>query len=284
MWGCNSPFQVKVVYTPKLVVYGIVFRGDSTVSIRVQTNSRFPIADPDSSKTLDSLSGYISAGSSSTQFPLRSIYRDGLNFLQGIVIANQDEVLSLIVGASGYPSCSATVTVLDSATIYIGDSQTDAELRDPTALVPPSNLNFLVYPSHHTKGIRATLAVVYEGKNESGAADSGEIVLDPTYQTNTTTYLFRNDGNPFHVYFAIRDYQTAYNEAVAKAIGSGGEVDAVVRITQLDAALYDFYSTANGFNDPTTLRTERPIYTNVDGGDGFFGSASDDSLLIPVYP
>ena len=47
--SCNSPFQVKEVYTPQLVVYGIVFRGDSTVRIRVQTDSKNPIANPNQS-------------------------------------------------------------------------------------------------------------------------------------------------------------------------------------------------------------------------------------------
>ncbi len=281
MWGCNSPFQPKVVYSPQLVVYGIVVRDDSTVDIRVQTNSINPIADPNYSPVLDSLCGTISSLSSGEVFPLSTSYSDSLNFLRGRIAAGKNTGLSLVVGAKGFPTCSSHLTVLDSATIYIGDSQTDQELRNP-GVPNATDLKFIIYPSGLTKAIRGILAVEYEGKDSTGRQISGEFDVVPAYQKDTTSYLLRVDGNVFDLTFPIIDYETAYNEAMVAS--GGGQVKAVVRITQLDATLYDFYSTANGFNDPSTLRTERPIFTNISGGLGFLGSASNDSLVIQVYP
>ena len=57
---------------------------------------------------------------------------------------------------------------------------------------------------------------------------------------------------------------------------------AVVHLTQVDVHLYKYYSIANGFQDPYTIRTDGPDYTNVEGGHGVFGAAVADSISITL--
>lgn len=55
---------------------------------------------------------------------------------------------------------------------------------------------------------------------------------------------------------------------------------AVVHLTQVDVHLYNYYSIANGFQDPYTIRTDGPDYTNIKGGYGVLGASVQDSTSI----
>lgn len=282
MQSCSSPFQVKEDYSPRLVIYGIAFRGDSALTLRVQTNSKDPIADPNHSEKVDSLTGSIVNGATGEKFPLRGSYVDTMNWLQASIPIVARSNLLLAASASRYASIASSLTVLDSATIYVADAETDAKLRNRFSGSDTTDLKFLVYPSHLTKAIRGTLDVVYDGIDGFGSHVSGEIVVNPAYQVDTTAYLLRVNGQLADITFNLRNYMDALSLAL-NSIRSG-TIYAVVKVTQVDAALYDFYSISHGFNQPFTFRTERPVYTNIVGGLGFFGSASNDSLAIKVYP
>jgi len=65
-------------------------------------------------------------------------------------------------------------------------------------------------------------------------------------------------------------------------------VQAVFKLIQIDEPLYNYYSVANAFQDPHSIRTDVPDFTNIKGGIGVFGSTSIDSTLwsLPerMYP
>ena len=169
---------------------------------------------------------------------------------------------------------------MDSGLIYPAYFTTDV-LRDPTGPGQPAP-QFTIYPSSRTTAIRLTLSLIYQGIGNKGLPVSGEIDLNPSYQSDTTSYLLLINGATTGVDFNLSDYSYAYSEAVGEL--NSGTITAVVRLLQIDAPLYDFYSISNGFNDPLTMRPEKPVSTNVTNGLGFFGSAAEDSLAIQVYP
>lgn len=247
---------------------------------REQTDSKNPIANPNQSNQLDSLSGFISDEGIGEIFPLLPSYADGLNFLKGIFSVKPGSRLTLGVGVTAFPACASSLTVLDGASIYVADAMSGFELRNPTSVSNPNDLNFMVYPSQLTKAIRATMSLSYKGKTSSGQEVLGEIGINPMYQQDTTSYLLRVDGKTFTLTFSFKDYQAAWSGAVSAS--NGGKVSVVVRVTQLDSTLYNFYSTANGFNDPSTMRTEKPVYTNIIGGLGFFASASYEFRFLGI--
>lgn len=277
--ACNSPFQVKQVYSPQLVIYGIVFRGDSSVVIRVETNSKTQLSDSMISSQLPGLNGVLTNETTGDSIQLVSSFEGKLNFLQGILRTNPGNSISFRAVASNYLQCSANATVIGPAIIY-PSPWTNSSLREPA---PGSqDPQFTIYPSSNTMAIRLVMLLVYQGTDTSGKLISGTIMLTPSYQQDTTSYFLRVNGATTAISFPLSDYISALSSAVGSL--KSGTVVADVKLLQLDATLYDYYSISNGFNDPLTMRTERPVFTNVNGGLGFLGSASYDSLDIQVFP
>ncbi len=278
--SCNSNFQPLQVYSPQLVVYGIAFSGDSSIVIRVDANSRSQTGGSSSSGYLTGLSGTIVDKSNGETVTLSPEYVGNENLLSGRINLLSGSLLDLKLNAAGYDPCSASLTVLDSGIIYPAYFTTSV-MQSPGAPGQPSP-QFTIYPSSNTMAIRLSMTLIYNGTGPDGNPVSGEVSVKPSYQQDTTSYLLRIGGVTTTVQFNLSDYLSAYSSAVGKM--TSGTVVAVVKLLQLDATLYDFYSISNGFNDPLTMRTEKPVFTNITGGLGFFGSAAEDSLLIQVYP
>jgi hypothetical protein len=277
--GCNSPFQVKTVYSPQLVVYGIIFGSDSTIGIRVETNSGNPVVDTTSGTQISGLAGMITNRTTGQVTQLIASFTDGQNLLRGVLKSKPGNVVSLSVDADGYSQCTASSVILDSAVIYPA-SWTESALRSPgNAEQDPQ---FTIYPSSHTMAVRLTISLEYQGVTSDGKQISGEYEVAPSYQQDTTSYFLKIDGSITAITFSSTGYSSVFSQAVGPL--SSGKIVAVVTLLQIDASLYDFYSISNGFNDPFTMRTEKPVFTNVEGGLGFWGAARYDSISIPVYP
>ncbi len=277
--ACNSPFRPDQSYSPKLVVYGIAFRGDTTLTVRVETDSNVPISDSSSETKINGLSGTLFSSTGGNVENLADQYLNNLNFLVGHVTMSGRSRLMLVVSAKDYPDCTARLTVLDSGIIYPA-YYTISILRQPgDADKDPS---FMIYPSSMASAMRLDMKLIYNGTDQFGRSVSGTIPLNPSFQRDSTSYFLRIDGVTTEVGFRLSDYAIAYSQALSKLVS--GKVVAVVRLLQIDATLYNYYSISNGFNDPMTMRTEKPLFSNVNGGLGFFASASYDSVTIPVYP
>ncbi len=278
--SCNSPFQPEQVYSPKLVLYGIAFEGDSTLVVRVDVNSKTAVSDTTAAEPITGLGGTLVNAANGAGATLAAGYVNGTNLLSAEIHLVSGMNLTLQVHADGYESCSSNLTVLDSGVIYPA-YYTTSVLRNPSGPGQPAP-KFTVYPSPQTAAIRLTMALIYNGVGQDGSPVTGEIDLAPSYQLDTTSYFLRINGATTAVQFNLSDYSDAFSNAVGKI--SSGRVVAVIRLLQVDATLYDFYSISNGFNDPLTMRTEKPVFSNVTDGLGFFGSAAEDSLTIQVFP
>ena len=57
---------------------------------------------------------------------------------------------------------------------------------------------------------------------------------------------------------------------------------ALAVLTQVDRDLYAYSKTVNGFEDPFSIRTDLPDYTNISGGHGIFGAMVDDSVTVDI--
>jgi len=55
-------------------------------------------------------------------------------------------------------------------------------------------------------------------------------------------------------------------------------------LTQIDDVLYDYYYLNNGPVDISTIRLDVPVYTNIKGGYGIFGSRGEVILLLGLAP
>ena len=58
--------------------------------------------------------------------------------------------------------------------------------------------------------------------------------------------------------------------------------NAIVALTQAEQNFYNYFKITNAFEDPQSIRTDQPDYTNISGGVGIFGGRTLDSLVVPV--
>jgi hypothetical protein len=67
-----------------------------------------------------------------------------------------------------------------------------------------------------------------------------------------------------------------FDEVVARVRQEGAVrlVRTLFVLTELDAALYGYYSVVNGFQGAGTLRLDEPDYTNIGNGFGLFAMTS----------
>ena len=79
----------------------------------------------------------------------------------------------------------------------------------------------------------------------------------------------------------------SYQRAILKILKSheGQTVEfkrVIVAIIQADRHLYSYFSLVGGFRDEFSIRVDEPNYTNIDGGLGFFGSFTADSVSVTL--
>ena len=51
---------------------------------------------------------------------------------------------------------------------------------------------------------------------------------------------------------------------------------------ECDQALSRYYSSVNGYMDQFSVRLDERTYTNIQGGEGIFGSSTTTSMKFPV--
>jgi hypothetical protein len=58
----------------------------------------------------------------------------------------------------------------------------------------------------------------------------------------------------------------------------------VFTVLQFERNLYNYYKAVREYRDPRSIRLDRPLYSEIDGGIGFVGAYSADSLvyLLPT--
>lgn len=112
---------------------------------------------------------------------------------------------------------------------------------------------------------------------EGGSLDS----LRATYPSilkrpNISSIVFR---------FPLRSYQDILS--LLRARYTGGTMRAITvtfKLIQYEEQLYRYSTLSAGFQDPFSVRSDQPEYTNIQGGVGLFGAFSQDSVYYAVPP
>ncbi|MGC8594532.1 MAG: hypothetical protein ACP5US_00510 [Candidatus Kryptoniota bacterium] len=275
--GCSTPFEVRQDYKPLLTVYGLLIRDDSLVYLKVFQNSAVPVSDSLASISIQGLFAQVTESGTGIEIPFLSVDSLGTNVLVAKFHILAGAVYSLRVRAAGFPECSSTAEV-------VGSGQIEPTLGTLSAIVDPlksqDNPTFNIYFSPATVAVSLSLVVRYDGFNNKGIHVRGEIPVLPSYQEGGQQALLKVNSSPTTIVFPHDSYMTAYS--MAKSSIDSGSVIAVVKLLQVDGAIYDYYSISHGFNDPLTMRTEKPNYTNIKNGLGFWGSAAYDSLSFQL--
>ena len=277
--GCENSFTPKQDYTERLAVFCVLNPSQSAQIVRIESTYDAAGTDPSSPlgrRAIDSAVVRISTDKRSYIF--RDTLIDAGGGAQKRVWISTDLVpvegtqYRLTVQVPGANQVSASVQVpskpylvLDPPSIGSGRLGVTLRAGAISTMAPPKGFLFRLF---------------LEGEVFIGGGKSllrREVPLRIEAATNDTLYPV--PGRDALVSFSsdiiaslksrMEDREGAFN---IKVLGFG---------YSLDTFIYSYFQTVRGFDDPVSVRQDRPDVTNVSGGVGIFGAMVTDSLRTP---
>ncbi len=281
--SCNQPFQPKVEYNPKLVLYSVLFANDENVVVRLTS-------------TVSSVNGNFSAPIHGADVRLGTPFGSDVPLHDSTFINGNDTVsyyslyfpffiaggeqYEITAKKDGYDSAYAMVTV---PTSYV----TIPDQNAYSAMMRPKNdsndILLSVFLSPPTKAEFNQVLVEYRGFDNSGQFHVGSVSVLPVDSLNPFIEVLSS-----YVPLDVNIYQ--YKSAFALAQLSADSlkqshmyVDVIV--TQIDDNLYRFFITSNHTLNPLSMRTDKIIFTNIfnQQGEGIVAAAAVDTTRIFLY-
>ncbi|MFZ1080464.1 MAG: DUF4249 family protein [Candidatus Kryptoniota bacterium] len=281
--SCNQPFQPKVEYTPKLVLYSVLFANDQNVVVRLTStvssaNGNFSVPIHGADVRLGTPFGF--------DVPLHdSTFINGNDTVSyyslyfPIFIAGGEQY-EITAKKEGYDSAYAMVTVPNSF-VTIPDQDAYSVMMQPKDASNDILLKVFLSPS--TRAEFNQVLVEYRGFDNSGQFHVGSVSVLPVDSTNPFNEVLSS-----YVPLDINIYQ--YKSAFALAQLSADSlkrshlyVDIIV--TQVDDNLYRFFITSNRSGNLLSLRTDKIIFTNIfdQQGEGIVAAAAVDTTRVFLY-
>ncbi len=277
--SCNQPFQPKIEYAPKLVLYSVLFANETGVYVRLTSTKNSTaggIAEPIHGANVrikPSSGSYVPLVDSTS-----IIDNDTVSFYFANLSVSSGQQYTVTASEQGYDSVSATVTVpYGSATVP--DVESYAVLRHPDGSV--INPTFVVNLSNLTAAYFYQLALEYRGFDRSGQFQMGYVdVLGNNLQnpfSEVSNYQVSGGVN-------VTYYDSLFNytkQLASNLMESHLYVDIIV--TQIDDPLYRFYLTSGHWSNPLAMRTDKVIFSNLANGVGVVGAAAVDTTRIYLF-
>lgn len=290
--SCNQPFQPKVEYVPQLVLYSVLFSNDTTVYVRLsamsdEADSSFNTAVHGAEVYLVRHHGYYDYADST----LRDI-TDTAVFAESSAFAGEDTVYyyktftrivpgglyTLTAKKEGYNSITGA-TLIPYSRVTVPTKAVYAILRLPSEAT--SNVVFDVALTSPTVAWFPEVAIEYRGFDANGRLHAGYVDVmgqgsqEPFRQVSNYDVSFSVP----HEYYADRLKEA---QQLTKDLAlCHYYVDVIV--TQINDPLYRFYITSGRWNDPLVMRTDKIVYSNLQGGLGVLGAAAVDTTRIYLY-
>lgn len=117
--------------------------------------------------------------------------------------------------------------------------------------------------------------------NGTGGKDTlrEEVPVGTISGENRNRYLYPNIDRGTDIYFAFNSLIEIIRDLDAR--GDTNYVDLKCSCYCLERNIYSYLKILRGFDDPLSVRTEKPNFTNISGGLGLFGGVTADSLSFP---
>ncbi len=186
-------------------------------------------------------------------------------------------VYEIVAQKSGYKPVSSYVSVPYSF-VTIPDT------RSYPALRYPDSVNYDPYFNIDLGGSVAYFAqlfIEYRGFDNNGnfhsgfVNASGNMPQDPFIQSTASQVQYNIDR---------LSYASTLSSVTRLASGlKNFHLFADIVVTQLDDPLYRFYLTSGRWTNPLVMRTDRPIFSNVNNGLGIVGAAAVDTTRIFLF-
>lgn len=307
--GCDETLNPKGPLDKKMVVYSILSNKSDTQYVRVYATydpTGFNPLERTTDTPVQDATVKLSQGATTFQFKDTTVQRQDETRYSSLIAAymlnpykvQPGKQYTLTVSSPTYGQSTTTITLPGKGAITIANTFL---LRDPWYTEDDIDLQISI--SDITKGflLRFFLDYDYYVKNVGWKEQHLEIPLSLSKVTNL------NDYNAVYPHLIMRTsdpliriiqpgkepkesasfYNTIYRKMI-KLVRAAYHPDdlrmkrVVFQLIQAEPHLYNYYSVVSGFQDISSIRIDKPDYTNLGGALGLFGGYTQDTISVSV--
>lgn len=283
--SCNSPFQPKVEFSPRLNVYSILFANSKRVYVRVTsvTNSQSgDVAQPVHGADVSLVGPGEGDAAHLTRFVDTTAVIDGdtASFYFGDTRISPGGTYTVTVSKDGYPTATASATVPVQFQ-SVPDQNFYSTLQTPGNIQQTAELTVPV--SRLASAAFARIVLEYRGLDANGNLRVGSFdvtsidTLDPFIELTSASMAITMD---------VGRYKAVLSEARSEADSlTAFHLYADIIVTQADNNFYRFYITSLRTINPLVMRTDKIIFSNIfnDAGTGIVAGVSVDTTRVFLY-
>ncbi len=301
--GCNHPFSPKGPYTDNLVVYGILTNRSDTQYVRLYSTYNPPGVNPLAQTSDNAFGGatvVVTGGAGPFQYLEKMTPRlDKSRYTDDILAyasypfpIETGKTYGLSVTAKDFGGVAATVTVPKRGRIqFLNAYVLNGGGTEDENIVAYGWIRELTY------GVMMQLHLFYdvlEGNSwvahrqeipsvRSVYLDGSKVYFFPVMRRRLTSGIIKDKEENEMFVFDKKAYFEKVGEILSRyPLGTVRIRRALAVLTQVDRDLYAYSKRVNGFEDPFSIRTDLPDYTNISGGHGVFGAMVDDSATVEI--
>ena len=299
--ACNQPFDPRAPLKEQLVVFSILSTDRDVQFVRVQSTYMPPEFNPltyvsdnaitDAVVNIKGLSGnYILRDTILARqdtgrytFPIHA-------YVLKPFVPQRGQWYDIIVQSPSLGVAFATIVVPEKTAISL-TALGQSTLYFPHRHGPDEIIAFLANVSRYAKGYVGRLFIDYdvlkgtqwveeriEVPVKSGAGEEKQYTLEaavyprlaPRPSTTQTGFVFQN-GYYNAMVNHVRSTVYPQRRIVFNRV--------VFQLLQVEENLYMYYNLVSAYEDPRSIRLDVPSYSNINGGIGFVGAYSLDSLV-----
>jgi hypothetical protein len=299
--GCEKTFTPKGTYQDKMVVYAILSNRTDTQYVRIYTTYDPTGFNPltNTEETMVRGAGVTVTGSSQPfRFQEAIVPRSDKSRYGSDIVTYVSYPFSLQPGSTYMLNISAPQYGTVTSSVVV-PKQGRVQMLNAYVLFGrgEEDENIVVYGwiKELTYGVMARLYIIYdvlEGQRWVRRAEEIPAAMAQTAdgtvvfgypglrKRQTSTLIVDKEVNETFV-FLKKLYFSRLNDIYTRHLaGSVRVTNALAIVTQVDRNLYTYMKLANSFDDPYSMRTDSPDFSNITGGRGVFGAMVEDSLWV----
>ncbi|HCA80150.1 MAG TPA: hypothetical protein DEP53_10490 [Bacteroidetes bacterium] len=301
--GCEGAFTPKGPYQDRMVVYGILTNRADTQYVRIHTTYNPAGFDPltvsEESVVRDA---DVKVAESSKLFTFRqgtASRRDKSRYNDDVTIyisypfsLEAGKTYDLTVSSPRYGTVTSSVTVPRRGRVQIFNSYVlNGRGTADEDLVIYGWIRELTY------GVLARLYLIYETQEgdtwvrHTDEVPSSMVKYDdgtkeffyPNLRRRESPGVIREKEVTESFVFSRTAYVERLNDLFTRYPSGRLRIKyGLIILTQVDQNFYRYSKIVHGFEDPYSIRTDTPDFTNIAGGRGIFGAMVEDSLLVEL--
>ncbi|MBI3587328.1 MAG: DUF4249 family protein [Ignavibacteriales bacterium] len=307
--GCDDALNPKGPLDKKMAVYSILSNKSDTQYVRIYATydpAGFNPLENTSDTPIQDATVKLSQSTTTFQFKDTTLQRQDETRYSSRIAAyilnafkvQPGKLYTLSVSSPTYGQTSATITLPGKGSIKIANTDL---LRDPW--YAEDNIELEITIADITKGffVRFFLDYDYYDKNKGWIEQHLEIPITllsaGTINDYRATYprLIARTSDPLIRIIQPgkepRETASFFNNVyrrMIKLVRAAHHPDdlrmkrVVFQLIQAEPQLYNYYSIVSGFQDASSIRIDKPDYTNLNGALGLFGGYTQDTVSVSV--